>query len=185
MLFCAGALICAGERNAQSLALPGPKDAPPIRRLPPSAFPELPPAVRKQLEIRHCMIPQADFEEKGKTNVLRGRFFASTGLDWAVLCSRDGASSILVLRESGGARPSEFASSEDDMYLQTVAADKIAYSRSGYLRPRTSGIINGTGWRILIFRRFIMMLWTTASREKGIKFYYFRKTGFRVVGMGD
>jgi hypothetical protein len=132
------------------------------------------------------MIPQADFEAKGKTNVLRGRFFASTSLDWAVLCSRNGASSILVLRENGGARPSEFASSEDDMYLQTVGADKIAYSRQiRVFTPKDFRNHQRHGMADPHLQPLHHDAVDDSFNGKGDQVYYFRKTGFRVVGMGD
>ena len=66
-----------------------------IRRLPPSAFPELSPAIRSALETRHCTIPQPTEDEVAPAiwhhsqNVISGRFHQSEALDWAVLCSRD------------------------------------------------------------------------------------------------
>ena len=66
-----------------------------ITRVAPREVKELPPAVRHELIRRGCTIPQAVAEPPGGHNVIRGNFFG-TGTDWAVLCSRDGESSILV-----------------------------------------------------------------------------------------
>ena len=70
-----------------------------ITRVAPSEVEELPAAVRHELTRRGCMIPQAVSEPPGGRNVIRGNFFG-TVTDWAVLCSRDGESSILVFHEA-------------------------------------------------------------------------------------
>ena len=64
-------------------------------RLSPEAFPALPSAIAARLRDLECTIPQA-WGEAGRHNVIAGRFIASQNSDWAVLCSRQRASSILV-----------------------------------------------------------------------------------------
>src|SRR5262245_35348723 len=66
-------------------------------RLEPDVFSMLPVAVRSDLKKRTCTIPQP-FTSGRPQNVIRGRFFTTAGADWAVLCSRDRISSILVYR---------------------------------------------------------------------------------------
>lgn len=68
---------------------------PTLERLPPSAFPQLPKSVLENLRARGCTIPQAGFKPK-PNNVISGEFAKRGQTDWAVLCSRGGASSILV-----------------------------------------------------------------------------------------
>jgi hypothetical protein len=62
-----------------------------IKRLPPSAFPQLPPSLRQALEQRGCRIPQlwGGWLTK-RHNVIRGAFLEKNRIDWAVLCSLQG-----------------------------------------------------------------------------------------------
>ena len=67
-------------------------------RLEPHTFPVLPATVQTDLVLRGCTIPQpwlADTPE----NVIRGNFLASGENAWAVLCSRQLRSSVLVYVE--------------------------------------------------------------------------------------
>jgi hypothetical protein len=50
-------------------------------------------------------------------------------MDWAVLCSVNGASSILVFWNGSASNPAELAGSEDKNYLQGLGGDKIGFSR--------------------------------------------------------
>ena len=79
---------------------------PGIPMQPPSAFADLPAAFRSELDTLGCMIPQAVGTRPN--NVVRGSFGAKGQLDWAALCSRNRASSI-VLHWGGPAHcPREF-----------------------------------------------------------------------------
>lgn len=98
-----------------------------IRRLSPDTFGVLPTAIRKELMRLGCTIPQT-VEEERPHNVISGRFTSSTGTDWAVLCSRDRISTILVFRQ--GRTPAiELASSPDASYLQGLGGSTIGFSR--------------------------------------------------------
>ena len=99
-------------------------------RLSPSAFPELPGAVRRELERRGCVIPQA-FSNRTPHNIVRGRFTSSAHKDWAVLCSRRQVSSILVFRSGSVASVLELARQPDRDRLQHVGpGGVIGYSRA-------------------------------------------------------
>ena len=99
-----------------------------IKRVPPSAFKELPMAIVKQLEARGCTIPQAaDISEPH--NVIRGEFAQSGQMDWAVLCSKEGKSSILIFWQKPTACSSELPASEDKFWLQGLGQGRIGYSR--------------------------------------------------------
>ena len=99
------------------------------RRMPPAAFVQLPDAIRSDLENRECTIPQPYTSER-PTNVVQGRFTSADQLDWAVLCSRRRASSILVFRGGGISTVDEIASEPDRKSLQTIDGDgTIGYSR--------------------------------------------------------
>jgi hypothetical protein len=99
-------------------------------RLSPSAFPALPRAVRRELERRGCVIPQA-FSNRAPHNIVRGRFTSSAHHDWAVLCSRRQVSSILVFRGGSVASVLQLARQPDRGYLQTVGpGGVIGFSRA-------------------------------------------------------
>ncbi len=99
-----------------------------IRRLPPSAFPGLPLTVASVIRDRGCMIPQPSPDGLPK-NVVRGEFFAYGQMGWAVLCSTNGFSSILVFRDDSDRDPEELAKAADKNYLDHDSNGKIIYSR--------------------------------------------------------
>jgi hypothetical protein len=70
-------------------------------RLRPSAFPNLPSAVRDELEHRGCAIPQP-FGENRPRNVVSGSFIAAGQTDWAFCAhvTKDQQFSYLVADES-------------------------------------------------------------------------------------
>src|SRR6266581_8758902 len=63
-----------------------------IVRLSPSAFPELPGNVVRELQRRGCTIPQEAFTKRHH-NVIRGEFAQPGQTDWAILCSINRVSS--------------------------------------------------------------------------------------------
>ena len=97
-------------------------------RLEPHKFPMLPATVQTDLVLRGCTIPQpwlADTPE----NVIRGNFLASGENAWAVLCSRQLRSSVLVYVE-GFEAPVELNPRADREFLQVVTpSGEIGYSR--------------------------------------------------------
>lgn len=110
-----------------------------IRRLDPAEFSELPAIIVADLKKRGCTIPQPTNQGK-RHNVISGGFarvgqknsdpknWAILQTDWAVLCSRNRTSSILIYW--AGMRPcsSEILSSKDRNWLQELT-DGIGYSR--------------------------------------------------------
>ncbi len=98
------------------------------KRLPPSAFPSLPTAIRQDLEKRKCTIPQAHTARR-PGNVISGRFTSVAQTDWAVLCSIKRASSILVFRGGSVVSVEELASHSDLTFLQVVGPGVVGYSR--------------------------------------------------------
>ncbi len=109
-------------------ALDWDKAASEILRLPPSAFPELPAVIRGELDRRRCTIPQADGYPKPH-NVIQGSFTGKGQTDWAVLCSQDGESIILVFKGGSIEAVSQLAKGADRNSLQVVGEGKIGYSR--------------------------------------------------------
>jgi len=103
-----------------------------IVRLPPSAFPELPGNIVHELQRRGCTIPQEAYTKKPH-NVIRGNFARPGQPDWAVLCSVNRASSILVFFNGSDKNVQEIARMEDRIFLQGISADQIGFSRG--IRP--------------------------------------------------
>lgn len=99
-----------------------------IVRLSPASFPQLPANLVSDLQRRGCTIPQEAFT-KHPHNVIKGQFARPGQTDWAVLCSRKGASSILVFWHGSEMNPAEIAQREDRIFLQEISADEIGFSR--------------------------------------------------------
>lgn len=112
-----------------------------IVRLSPTAFPELPGNVVRELQSRGCTIPQEAFTKR-RHNVIKGEFAKPGQTDWAVLCSvnqtswsnpsRTNAhyvSSILVFWNGSGKNPTSLAPMEDRTYLQGITQTEIGFSR--------------------------------------------------------
>ena len=100
-----------------------------VRRLAPSAFAELAPNIRRELERRGCTVPQVSANNQPH-NVIKGEFTRKGQTDWAVLCSVNQASKILVFRNASVRNPSEFAREPDVDELQATGGDAVAYSRA-------------------------------------------------------
>ena len=77
----------ANERNAAN----------DLSRLSPRDFPALPAQVASALIELGCTVPQASYFVKGKSNVKSGSFAKLGQKDYAVLCSKNGASHIQVV----------------------------------------------------------------------------------------
>ena len=99
------------------------------RRLAPSAFADLPEALRAELDRRGCAIPQLNTEGRPH-NVIRGAFRTPGERDVAVLCSRARTSAILVFWAGDPRRASEIAAKPDAGFLQVVAPGRIGFSRA-------------------------------------------------------
>ena len=113
-----------------------------VRRLPPSAFSNLPPAIQKQAEVRGCEIPQEAFDGKTKVNnVISGEFAQQGQKDWAILCSKGGNSSILVFWGKPASCSAEMRAEEDAAYLQGDGTGSFVYSRA--IRPVNAAQLRG------------------------------------------
>lgn len=101
-------------------------------RLDPAAFTELPSPLQLELRRRGCTVPQPA-GSTSRRNVVRGHFTTAAQTDWAVLCSRQRTSAILVFAGGAAARARELAAEPDAQYLQVVGGDgTIGYSRVLY-----------------------------------------------------
>jgi hypothetical protein len=99
-----------------------------VVRLSPKAFPELPSNLRVELERRGCTIPQVSMIH-GRQNVIKGEFTKTGQTDWAVLCSIDRISSILIFWNGSNLKPAEIEGAPDLNHLQGWGGDKIVYDR--------------------------------------------------------
>jgi len=99
-----------------------------VRRLPPSAFPELPVSIKEDLSKRQCTVPQT-FASTQPHNVTQGEFAKKGQKDWAVLCSTGQVSSILIFWGGSTKEVSSIYSSLDRDYLQGTGGDEIGYSQ--------------------------------------------------------
>lgn len=97
-------------------------------RLSPEKFPALPPPIAARLRTLGCSVPQAR-GEPGPHNVITGRFTASQNADWAVLCSRQRVSSILVFPQGLVDSMIELEANPDRGWLQGVGGGQIGFSR--------------------------------------------------------
>ena len=100
-----------------------------IKRLPPSAFPQLPGTVLAYLQRRGCRIPQSAYRD-GRHNVARGAFMVRGRLDWAILCSIRGSSTILLFKVAGTRPVAELATVEDRDFIQGGVGGVPEFSRS-------------------------------------------------------
>jgi hypothetical protein len=100
-----------------------------FKRLPPSAFKELPRSIVMQLESQGCMIPKAT-EHPDQHSVIRGEFARKGQIDWAVLCSKKGVSSIQIIWGKPTTCPRELAPSEDRYWFERLGEFRSEYSRS-------------------------------------------------------
>ena len=62
-------------------------------------------------------------------NAVQGRFTKAGQLDWAILCSRNETSTILVFRNSEIHDVAELSPAKDRQYLQGGGGSTIEYSR--------------------------------------------------------
>jgi hypothetical protein len=106
------------------------------RRLPPSAFENLPRPVRADLERRGCTIPQV-WHDSIPGNIASGEFHRSGQTDWAVLCSVGRVSAVLVYQNGMADSVEELSPTPDKSYLQGVGDGRIGFSRAiGIAGPR-------------------------------------------------
>jgi len=114
------------SRNLQEMAILANEQA---IRLEPSNFKNLSQEIIQNLEKRRCTIPQT-WHIKTPHNVISGEFSKKGQKDWAVLCSINQVSSILIFWNGSTKNVAEIAKSDDISYFQTVAAnDEMGFSR--------------------------------------------------------
>jgi len=105
-----------------------------VRRLEPSAIKGLPDWLVSDLRRRQCLIPQS-FAAGEPHNAISGRFNDGDVADWAVLCSRNRVSTVLVFWDGSAANVAEVQPQPDNHYLQGASATSIEYSRAIFVAP--------------------------------------------------
>ncbi len=110
---------------------------PRIVRLKPEVFRELPDPVLRELNKRGCTIPQHTVDPRPH-NVIRGEFARPGQQDWAVVCSRGGASSILVFWNGETKEVASIGAAQDEASVQRVTPDEWGYSRGIGVADRES-----------------------------------------------
>jgi hypothetical protein len=98
-----------------------------IKRLPADSLPELPRAVRKTLDQRHCLVPQAGPDAH---NVVTGAFSAKDAVEWAVLCSVHDTSTILVLNAATGALVDSTETTADVNWVENDGDNRWSYMQT-------------------------------------------------------
>lgn len=117
-----------------------------FKRLPPSAFPQLPAAFAKELEGRACSIPQTMLDAEPH-NVISGEFAKKGQKDWAAICYREGKSAIHVFWGGPAKCPAdlprgreEFRTNDEPVEypfaIKAVGRDFILEHYRGYGGPR-------------------------------------------------
>jgi hypothetical protein len=96
-------------------------------RLAPAAFPALPPTIRTALEERGCTVPQV-YDNPRPHNVVRGSLRSAGSVDWAVLCSINQASRVLVFWSGHPDSIEALGETRDVDFLQGVGGDSIGFS---------------------------------------------------------
>jgi len=97
-------------------------------RLVPGDFPQLPKRVRDDLYQRGCTIPQADCCSSEPHNVISGHFRNSRQIDWAILCSVNRRSSLLVYGGDSTGTVSALSNTADQYWLQGTGDNNIQFS---------------------------------------------------------
>ncbi len=101
-----------------------------LKRLPASAFPEVPAAFARELDSLGCTMPQLPpVWESFSRNVITGSFARRGQTDWAVLCSRAGVTRILVFWGSPSTCPRELEFGEEKQELEEIAGGQPEYLR--------------------------------------------------------
>lgn len=100
-----------------------------VVRLNPAGFPNLPRNLAAEVQRRGCTVPQVPMVE-GLHNVIKGEFARPGQTDWAVLCSVNRVSSILVFWNGVETNPAEIAKQPDSYRIQSWTGnnDRV-YSR--------------------------------------------------------
>ena len=127
--FISALMMCVSVVAAQLSAADWSRADAATVRLMPSAFSNLPLSVRSAMERRGCTVPQP-VDSGRPRNVISGHFTDARSTGWAVLCSRERRSAVLVFRGKDFSDVDTLAEAPDSEYLQTVSGGRIGFSRA-------------------------------------------------------
>ncbi len=99
-----------------------------IKRLSPDIFSKLPSNIKSDLKNNGCKIPQT-YITNNPHNVISGSFEKNGQIDWAVLCSVKGKSTIRIYWDGKLDQLVEIEPSKDRNWLQGIGGGKIGFSR--------------------------------------------------------
>jgi hypothetical protein len=99
-----------------------------VLRLSPDNFAALPDTVRAELKRRQCTVPQT-YGDTARHNVVTGAFTSKGAVEWAVLCSVERVSQILIVSAVTGVVVDSLHMVPDKNWLQTIGGGKIGFSR--------------------------------------------------------
>ena len=111
-----------------------------IRRLGPSAFPGLPAAFARELDSLGCTVPQSFFDTLPH-NVIKGSFARRGQTDWAAICSRRGATGILIFWGGPSECPRDLSPGQEKWEVEDFAGGRPFYVRF-IVRKDSAGIAN-------------------------------------------
>jgi hypothetical protein len=175
-------LGCGGGGETRTAASPSRRDG--IVRLEPREFPELPMPIRRELESRFCTVPQT-YLNVPRQNVISGHFRDSVAVDWAVLCSREGRSTILVFWSGSVTDVAAIQDKEDAGGLQGIGDGKVGFSRFIGTAPPTAMLQNRTLYGASDFPPILHDGIEEAFAEKGsVVHYLHEQTWYRFLA-GD
>ena len=101
-----------------------------IIKISPTKINKLPSSIINYLNQRKCTVPQTfNYSERNIDNIIQGEFFEKGQKDWAVLCSVNGFSSILIFPDSSIIGVKEIARENDNNFFQNFGNNSIGYSR--------------------------------------------------------
>jgi hypothetical protein len=138
-LFCILPLLT----GTQAVGQPSPQRTYRVHRLQPTAFPELPKNLVTELERRGCTIPQP-FTNR-RANVIRGVFLKPGQTDWAVLCSHEGSTNLLVFWNGSAKNSAQLAKNPDnpgriELFIRPVERKFIMDHYRAYGRPNPAHV---------------------------------------------
>jgi hypothetical protein len=115
-----------------------------IKRLSPASFSKPPKQIRDQMEQMGCMIPQVAIDKR-PNNLIHGSYAKRGQMDWAVLCSQNGESRIVIFWGGDPKMKSELRKTKDEDWLQDIGGGVYGYSHE-------IGTINSTGIKKYVMR---------------------------------
>lgn len=102
-----------------------------------TAFHGCPKPSGAELKRRECVVPQT-YADTTRHNVVTGAFTTKTAVEWAVLCSVQRESRILVLDAAAGTVVDSLQKDADRDWLQTIGEGKIGFSRLHGVLPMSA-----------------------------------------------